>query len=163
MFWNLATTTLFFTTVVGSNRKGLGSPNHTVYTYVFSRSPITVLWLHDYSHDSLKTLQWILCSCHLSCCTVIFLWKKMTSIVAPITVLWLQYYSYELLINLQQIIDVLIYSLISSIWMNSNIRTVQSESSTFASLSFDLGVPKKRPTTAPSDSILHRSNCCLFR
>ena len=92
-----------------------------------------------------------------------FFEKKMTSIVAPITVLWLQYYSYDSLINLQQIIDVLIYSLISSIGMNNNICTVQSESSTFASLSFDLGVPKKRPTTAPSDSILHRSNCCLFR
>ena len=33
---------------------------------------------------------------------------------------------------------------------NNNIRTVQSESSKFASLSFDQGFPKKHQNTAPS-------------
>ena len=40
---------------------------------------------------------------------------------------------------------------------NNNICTVQSESSTFASLSFDQGLPKKRPPTGPSS----QSECHL--
>ena len=38
---------------------------------------------------------------------------------------------------------------------NTNILTVQLESSTFASLSFDQGFPKKRLTTGPSSRSEH--------
>ena len=57
-----------------------------------------------------------------------------------------------------------------SIEKNNNIRAVHSqESSTFASLMFDQGLPKKLPATAPScgserhDGIFHLSNCCSLK
>jgi hypothetical protein len=46
--------------------------------------------------------------------------------------------------------------------MNNNIRTVQSESSTFVSLLFDQGFPRKQPTTAPSSrSERHLTVFCI--
>ena len=53
-------------------------------------------------------------------------------------------------------------------WMNNNIRTVLSESSTFASLSFDQGLPKNarlQHHLANRNAIwrdLDWTNCCLF-
>ena len=56
---------------------------------------------------------------------------------------------------------------------NNNTRTVQTESSKFASFSFDQGfqivIPLRivvnvpEPIGTPSDSILHQSDCCLLR
>ena len=55
---------------------------------------------------------------------------------------------------------------------NNNTRTVQAESSIFASLSFDQGfqivIPPRivanvpEPIRTPSDAILHQSNSCLL-
>ena len=63
--------------------------------------------------------------------------------------------------------------LFKTIEKNNNTRTVQSESSKFAKLLFDQGfqivIPPRivanvpEPIGTPSDSILHWSDCCLFR
>ena len=67
---------------------------------------------------------------------------------------------------------VLLCTLKFTIGKNNNTRTVQAESSKFASLLFDQGfqivIPPRivanvpEPIGMPSDSILHLSDCCLF-
>ena len=62
---------------------------------------------------------------------------------------------------------------ISAVYLMRKYRTVQAESSKFASLLFDQGfqivIPPRSPASVPepigtpSDGILHQSDCCLLR